>query len=290
MLKALKNVYCFLVYTNLLIALAAVAQCALTYLILDYPINPYILLIEGGTTLSLYNLSLYLSLPENTSASPYRRTRWIGSNMSIFWLGSALAVLGTLYALFHIQHLTVAYLFLIGVLSAAYAVPIFRIGGRRLGLRQVPGLKLFYIALIWSLSSVGLPVVELFSSGVSVDWFMANYLGLVKIIFLLLCTLPFDIRDIEQDASYALKTLPTLLGKDRAIQLAYGLGVLHVLVIFPAPYSTPIKGGLLLTTLGVIFVLRLAIFTAKKHYHHVYLLDFALIGQWLAVVLIAEKF
>lgn len=288
MLKALKKVYYFSVHTNLLIAFAAVAQCALTYLILNYTVNPNILIIEGGTTLLLYNLSLYLSLPKDPASSPYHRTRWVGANMFLFWCWSTLAAIAVCYALFHLHFLTIGYLLIIGILSVAYAVPIFSIGGKRIGLRQIPGLKLFYIALIWSLSSVGLPVVEIFASGVSVDWSMANYLGLVKIIFLLVCTLPFDIRDIQQDTYYQLKTLPTLLGKERAIKLSYFLGVLHILVISLAPYPEFVKWGMLLTTIGIILTLRFMIFTAKRHYHHVYLLDFALILQWAVVVFMGE--
>lgn len=288
MLNALKQVYYFSVHTNLLIALAAVAQCALTYLILNYTVNPNVLIIEGGTTLLLYNLSLYLSLPKQPASSPYHRTRWVGANMALFWSCSASAAVAVCYALFHLHLLTIGYLFIIGILSVAYAVPIFSLGGKRIGLRQIPGLKLFYIALIWSLSSVGLPVVEIFASGVTIDWSMANYLGLVKIVFLLVCTLPFDIRDIQQDTHYRLKTLPTMLGKERAIKLSYFLGVLHIVVISLAPYPDYIKWGMLLTTIGIILTLRLTIFTTKQHYHHVYLLDFALILQGVVVVLIGE--
>lgn len=290
MLKALKKVYYFLVHTNLLIALAAIGQCALTYLILRYRVNSHILIIEGGTTLLLYNFSLYLSLPRDSSRSPYHRTRWVGANMGLFWGLSAFAALTVGYALLYVHVLTILYLVIIGILSVAYAVPIFRIRGNRLGLRQIPGLKLFYIAVVWSLSSVGLPVVEVLAGGASIDWFMAHYLGLVKIVFLLLCTLPFDIRDLEQDASYHLKTLPTLLGRERSVQLSYLLAVFHIVVIVLAPYSESVKWGMLITTLSVILGLRYIVFTKRKHYHQAYLLDFALIFQWGSVMLITEIF
>src|SRR5690606_38669221 len=236
MCQVLKNVYYFLVYSNALIALAAVGQCALTYLILNYPVNPFILVIEGATTMLLYNLSLYLSLPADPAASPYRRTRWLGRNMPLCWVVSGTAACVAVFALSQIHLVTIGYLGVIGGMSVAYAFPLIRIGGKRIGVRQLPGLKLFYIALIWSLSSVGLPVVEAFYADIAIDWGRANYLGLVKVLFLLLCTLPFDIRDIEQDRHYKLKTLPVLLGRTRSIQLSYLLGVVHILVLLVAPY------------------------------------------------------
>lgn len=288
MCQSFKNIYYFLVYSNVLIALAAVGQCALTYLILNYPINPFILVIEGATTMLLYNLSLYLSLPASPAASPYRRTQWVGRNMPMFWIVSGTAACVAAFALSQIHLMTIGYLGIIGAMSVAYAVPLVRIGGKRIGLRQLPGLKLFYIALIWSLSSVGLPVVEAFYAGISIDWGNANYLGLVKILFLLLCTLPFDIRDIEQDRHYKLKTLPTLLGKTRSIQLSYLLGAVHILVLLVAPYSFLIRSALIVATIGVMLLLRLVIFTQEKHYHHVYLLDLVLILQWLIVLVFTK--
>jgi 4-hydroxybenzoate polyprenyltransferase len=281
----LKKIYYFLVHTNLLIAFAAVAQCALTYYVLNFPVNSPILWIEGATTLLLYNLSLYLSLPKDPRKSPYQRTRWIGKNMWLFWTFSAVSFLITIWALFHVHFLTLVFLGFIGVISLAYAVPLLKTKGKWISMRQVPGLKVFYIALVWSLSSVGLPVVELYANDADINWYTANYLGLVKIVFLVLCTLPFDIRDYEQDSLYNLKTVPILLGKERAINLSYGIGLFHLILIALSPNSLNVKIGLLLTTMLILIMLRFIIYSKEKHYHHVYLLDLSLVIQWLLVFL-----
>lgn len=286
MTRFLKRLYYFLVHTNVLIALAAVAQCALTYYILNLPVNDPILVIEGATTLLLYNLSLYLSLPKDPSKSPFQRTRWIGKNMWLFWLLSAIATVITILALFQVHLLTLFFLGFIGVISLAYAVPLLKVKGKWVGMRQVPGLKVFYIALVWSLSSVGLPVVELYANGANIDWYQANYLGLVKIVFLVLCTLPFDIRDYEQDSLYNLKTVPILLGKQRAINLSYGIGVFHLILILLSPNTWAVRIALLITTLLILIMFRFIIFSKEKHYHHVYLLDLALVLQWFFVWLL----
>ncbi|WP_141202041.1 UbiA prenyltransferase family protein [Sphingobacterium cellulitidis] len=282
----MKRLYYFLVHTNVLIALAAVAQCALTYYILNLPVNDPILVIEGATTLLLYNLSLYLSLPKDPSKSPFHRTRWIGKNMWLFWLLSAIATVITIWALFQVHLMTLFFLGFIGVISLAYAVPLLKVKGKWVGMRQVPGLKVFYIALVWSLSSVGLPVVELYANGANIDWYQANYLGLVKIVFLVLCTLPFDIRDYEQDSLYNLKTVPILLGKQRAINLSYGIGVFHLILILLSPNTWAVRIALLITTVLILIMFRFIIFSKEKHYHHVYLLDLALVLQWFFVWLL----
>ena len=284
-MEILKRTYYFFVNTNLLIAAAAIAQCALTYYILNFTINPFVLCIEGATTLILYNLSLYLSKPKYPESSPYLRTRWVFSHMTLFWILSGIAIALSIWSLFHVNYITIAYLIGVGALSLAYAVPIFSIGDKKVGLRQVPGLKVFFIAIVWSLSSVGLPVIELYAEGNTIDWYTANYLGIVKVLFLLLCTLPFDIRDIEQDSHYNLKTIPILLGEKKAINLSYFLAVLHIILIILSPYNNAIKIAMIITSIIILVLLKFVIFKMKNHYHHVYLLDLALILQWFIVLL-----
>src|SRR5690606_14984004 len=144
-MQFLKAIFYFFVNTNLLIASAAIAQCALSYLILKLPLNTYVLIIEGGTTLLLYNLSLYLSKPREPLKSPFQRTRWVFNHMYWFWGLSFFAVILVSYSLLQVHLLTLGYLVFIGIISLAYAVPIFKVKDKRIGMRQIPGLKVFYI-------------------------------------------------------------------------------------------------------------------------------------------------
>lgn len=286
-MEILRRAYYFLLFSNLLISIAAIAQCALTYIILGQSTNGYILVLEGGSTLLLYNFSMILSRPKIPQNSPYLRTRWIFANESLLWLNCILAIMAGVFALFHVQMYTVLFLLAIGVLSAIYSLPIFKVKGVRGGLRQLSGFKLFHIAIIWSLSSVGLPVVELWAQGSDIDWLLANYLGVLKIIFLIICTLPFDIRDMKQDKLYQLKTIPHIIGKGNAINLCYSLISFHTLLVCVAPYNWTIKIGLILTNLAIVLAMRFVIFKYIKEYHYVYLLDFALLLQFVFVVLLS---
>jgi 4-hydroxybenzoate polyprenyltransferase len=290
MTKVFAKLYRMLVFTNVLIALAAVGQCLLTYLVLDKPINIFVVLIEGMATLLLYNASLWLSKPKNPKSSPYERTRWVFSRPCLFWTNSVLAIGVLLYSFWHVHFYTIIFLGFIGVVSLVYSLPLFRFHGKRGGLRQVPGLKLFHIAVVWSLSGVGLPVVELWAQGYAVDWLVANYLGILKILFLLICTLPFDIRDMEQDSYYHLKTIPNMIGEQRAKRLCYIFLWIHIILVLVAPYSWGIKAGLVLTNLLIVLLLRLFLFRRNNEYHNVYLLDIALIVQYILVLIVAQVF
>ncbi|WP_140937703.1 UbiA prenyltransferase family protein [Sphingobacterium lumbrici] len=285
-MRIVNNVYYFFIFSNLLIGLAAYLQCALTYIILNKPCNPYILMIEGTATLLLYNFSMLRSKPKYPHESPYLRTRWIFKNEWLLWTNSILAFILLAYALMEVHLHTLFFLAGIGLLSLSYALPLFKMNGVRGGLRQLPGLKLFHIAIIWSLSSVGLPVVQLWAEGGSIDWYAANYLGIAKVIFLLLCTLPFDIRDMRQDSYYHLKTIPNLLGEKKSIRLCYTLVLVHSILVLCSPYEGHIKIGLFITNLVIVLTMRFMIFPHIKQYHHVYLLDMALILQFLICSLI----
>lgn len=283
-MNQLKKVYHFIIFSNFLIALAAIAQCLLTYIILEQDTNWYVVGIEGGATLLLYNFSLLLSKPKEPQRSPYLRTRWVFGNEGLFWFNSCFAALLLVFCLIHVHYYTCVFLGIVGLVSVVYSLPVLRFSGKRGGLRQIPGLKLFHIALVWSLSSVGLPVVEAWGRGANIDWQMANELGLMKILFLLICTLPFDIRDMKQDSYYHLKTIPHLLGERKAKILCYFLLALHVFLLFFLPFSSQVKAGIILTDILIALVLHFVLFQKKAGYHQVYLLDIALLVQYFCVL------
>lgn len=277
-------------YSNCTIALAAVAQCGLTYLILNLPFQPYILMIEGTSTLLLYNFSLFLSKPIDPVLSPFPRTRYFFAHETVMWAISILALLLLLYALAHIHAMTTLYLAFIGMLSLLYNIPFLSKGQMKFGLRQVPGLKLFYIAILWSLSTVGLPIVEAWGGQLPFDWAKAVFLSGIKVLFLVVCTLPFDIRDLTQDKLYRVKTIPVMIGRKRSIYLTYSLLIGHAVLALFAPYDMPIKVALLLTDLGVLLILNKVFQPLRANDITVYLLDVALILQFVVTAAIHTFF
>lgn len=281
----MKHIYYFFIYTNLLIAGAAMAQCAVTYLFFDAPFDYFMIATEGGATLLLYNFSMLLSRPREPEKSPYKRTRWIFRNEWLLWMNSVLALFVLLYAAYHIHLYSLFFLGGIGVMSIIYSLPILPYKGKWVGLRQMPFIKIFHIAWVWTLSSVCLPALELYLDGIAVDMHVFFRLFVLKFIFLLICTLPFDIRDIRQDSYYHLKTIPNIIGADRAIMLCYGLLATHSLIILFSNIQSEIRMGILATNLLIALVLKHVVFQNANRYHYAFLLDFALIAQFLIVYL-----
>lgn len=273
------------IYTNLLIAGAAIAQSALTYVFFDAPFDYPIMMIEGAATLLLYNFSMLLSKPRNPQNSVYKRTRWIFRNEWLLWLNSGIGCIVLVYAVCHIHLYSSLFLIGIGGVSLAYSVPIIRYKGKWVGFRQLPGMKIFHIALVWTLSSVCLPVFEMHLDGLAVDLHLFQALFVLKFIFLLICTLPFDIRDIQQDSYYHLKTIPNMIGADRAILLCYALIIVHSAIVLLSVIQWNVQIGVLTTNLLIAVVLKQVVFRNANRYHYAFLLDFALIAQFLIVYL-----
>lgn len=280
-MKIVKSLWKFLIFTNLLIALAAAAQTLLSYEIFTLSYNIHIVLLEFASTILLYNLSIWLSKPKDPQKSPYERTRWIYGNLPIFWGISIVAALILFYALTQVHFLTFLYLGFIGILSLAYALPILKIGNQWKSFRHLPYIKVFHIALIWSLSTVGLVYIERINNLQDIYLDSVIYLLGCKFLFILLVTLPFDIRDMKQDSYYHLKTVPLALGRAKAELLCYILGILHIILVLNMPTLQPVKIGMILCDALVLYMFKSRIFKDRNSFIDVYLLDLILIVQYL---------
>lgn len=281
-LRGSQKIADILVYSNTLIALAALSQSALTYLVLTIPPSPWVLTVEFCSTFLLYNFSLLIIRPKNPAQSPFERTRWYYRHEHILRVLSAVAGVALIIAVLHLHFYTMQFLAGVGIFSFLYNFPFLPSKHGKEGLRKIPLLKIFHISILWSLSTVGLPVVESLFTEHAINWFDANYLGILKILFILLCTLPFDVRDMEQDRYYNLRTIPTVFGMEKSIQLNYIVLSLHSVCVLLSPYAIAIKTGLIITNVLIAIVLKTIVYNPKnQQYNRVYILDFVLVAQYV---------
>lgn len=274
-----------MIYSNLLIAFAAAAQVTLSYCILQIPINPYVILLEWSSTLLLYNFSLWLSMPKILGESPQPRTKWYFEHKRFTFVLSFFAVCVLFYSLLQLHSYSFYLLCIIGCLSLGYGLPIVYSKDGFITLRQVVGLKVFLIAFVWAFSTVGLPVTEYLATGGSVNLVLTISWAALVGMFILGVTLPFDIRDMKQDSIYHLKTIPLLIGVNKAKKLCYLLIGLHSLCLLVlTTFSIPVKEGLVLVDFFVLFFFYTSLFRQDTHYNDVYILDLVLILQALLVI------
>jgi len=97
------------------------------------------------------------------------------------------------------------YFCVLGIIGGTliYALPFFKIKGKPSSIRYFSGLKIFVIAMVWSVSIVIFPL----------GFHYRSFIYLIEIfLFVIVLTLPFDIRDLDFDEA-SVKTLPKLLGE-----------------------------------------------------------------------------
>lgn len=122
------------------------------------------------------------------------------------------------------------------------------IKNRFISLREIPTLKIFLIAFVWSLVTVGLVAVEhnILFTGEVIGLFLTRF------FFVLAITIPFDIRDLKLDHP-AMKTIPQRYGVPQAKLISFtSLAIFEVFVfaqfiVFDLHYSLLV--ALLLTSL-----------------------------------------
>jgi 4-hydroxybenzoate polyprenyltransferase len=282
--KALFASLDFLLFSNIFIAICAVSQGLVTYYLLNHNPDKYVLMFLFCSTLVIYNLSMLLAKPVDPQKSPFKRVKWIFSHHRLIISITLVATLCVIpLGIWYLSIQAKLLMGFIGIIALAYNFPFLKLNEKRIGLRNLPGIKLFLIAFVWSMSCVLLPIVELENAANPISVSLAQTLLLVAKRFLFICaiTIPFDIRDLFQDKLYELKTIPVMLGEKKAWIFCQALLFLCLilLVLFAKNISYDVI-GLALT----IFLTGWLIFKSnlkKNEYYYFFFLDGTMILQFL---------
>lgn len=197
-----------------------------------------------------------------------------------------IAVLSIFPLVFFLNTSSKILLISLAITSVAYSLPIFTIHDKHFGLRNIPGVKLFLIAAVWSLSCVLLPILELESS-VEASVSMNDSILLIakRFLFIAAITVPFDIRDLFQDKTNELKTIPVILGERKALLICQGLLVIYLVLLFL--FTKSLDGNFIGLTLTIILSGWLIFKSTwqKNEYYYFFFLDGTMIVQFLMLVL-----
>lgn len=266
----------FLLYSNIYIALCAVAMTAQTLYLLE--LNPRASLPLLGlvffSTLAIYALHRLVSLSKVDKELKVERFNIIGSYKSHVQIYAAIGVLGAAVAFFWLQLATQVVLLLPALLSIAYVLPF--IGRKKLRLRDVNFVKIFLVALVWAYVTVLLPLIEY---GLSLNSTLL-LMCLERALFIFIITLPFDLRDRELDLRNGVLTIPTKIGtKDTLYLAAICLLVWVGLVAFLYANDWRVVLGLLLSG-GSTGVLVYYSPQQKHDYYFTALMDGTMLLQW----------
>jgi len=218
-LNLIRQFLTFLVYSNFWIGTGAALVVCEFYLMESYSIDYEVISFVFFATILTYTFQRSVKILQG-SRQGSARLIWMKKNN---FLVKTILILSTAACIRYAFYFSVeVYVLLIGCgfLSLFYIVKL----PGRLGknLRDIPSLKIFLIAIVWSATATFMPYLNLDNSTDPIPWllFLANF------IFIFALTIPFDIRDLLLDEPDK-KTIPQLLGEKRALQLAMGLLILY---------------------------------------------------------------
>lgn len=107
----------------------------------------------------------------------------------------------------YMPHKEILFLLHLAFISVLYNFPYSRL---KIRARQLPYIKIFLISYVWASISIIYPWVQ--SHGFTIPPKHVLFLFLAHLLFIYSITIPFDIRDYENDRKKYLRTIPHLLG------------------------------------------------------------------------------
>ena len=215
----LKKTIEFFVYSNVFVALCVLALCQSTSLFIEAN-SSQILPFVFFSTLFAYNFQRLVRFTPNKKQSAH--LDWVNKYRTLIIFVSIISLFLSAYYARSFSYLAFCFLIPTSVISLLYPVKLLSIGGRKFSLRELPHAKIFLIAFVWSIVSVGLVAIEN-QSFYTLDTLL---LFISRFSFVLAITIPFDIRDLKYD-DRKLKTIPQVFGESKAKRIA-----LYSLVVF----------------------------------------------------------
>ncbi|MDO6760886.1 hypothetical protein Q4566_11795 [Tamlana sp. 2_MG-2023] len=197
-MNLLKKLFAFYIYSSVHVALAAMSLAWVTLLELGLGVDKVVLCFVFFATISGYNFVKIYGLGKFYKERFSNWLQWIH-------ICSLFSFIMMCYYGLHLKLQSILVMGVFAVLTFFYAIPFLR--GKTRNLRQVEGLKVFIIALVWMGVCVFLPVINE-DYGVTQDVLL---MGIQRFTFVLVMMLPFEIRDLKYDP-LNLETIPQKIG------------------------------------------------------------------------------
>ncbi|MES2681379.1 MAG: UbiA family prenyltransferase [Bacteroidota bacterium] len=277
--------FSFIIHTNIFISLAAVALTVATQVQMGLApqLHPYLFIIFFATIFE-YNLHRLVTVIKNPQALDDEKHKWVKKHLLAFYILVAVSVAGFALAVCFAKKEVLITLFPIGLLTVLYSLPLLKIKKMVFRLREIPLAKIFVISVVWSGATILLPVIE---SGRVFETSHVVTLLIERFIFVFAITVPFDIRDMVTDRESNLKTIPILLGEQKALRIAGSALLLFTLICTWHYLGT---GQVFLLPAFILSALSTYIFINNKKiqntkYYHYFVLDGTMLLQALLVCL-----
>jgi len=241
-MKVLRQIFDFYINSSIHVALAVVSLTWLTLFEFNIPLDQNLLCFIFFASITGYNFVKYFGL-----AKFHHRS--LANWLKLIQVFSFFCFIFMCYYTFKIQAKTLFYIAGMGLVTFLYAIPFLPkrfLFDEKQNLRNIGGVKIYVIALVWSGVTVLLPLINN-AVTISEEVFIAF---LQRFAFVLVLMLPFEIRDLQFD-SLKLSTIPQKIGEKQTKTIGTILLILFFLLEFlKENYS--LKGLLILLMISLL--------------------------------------
>lgn len=222
----LKQIFNFYIDSSIHVALAVFALSWVTLLEFGIPYDRAVLYFIFFASITGYNFVKYFGLARFHHRS---LTNWL----KLIQVFSLMCFIGMCYFALKLELISLVVLLGFGVVTFLYAIPFLPnkiLYDKHKNLRNVSGLKVYIIALVWAGVTVVLPLLN---NHVPLDTNVV-VTGFQRFVFVTVLMFPFEIRDLNYD-SLKLATIPQQIG----IKNTKMVGVLLLMLFFLLEFLKP---------------------------------------------------
>ncbi|MBU2922289.1 hypothetical protein KO504_13130 [Winogradskyella psychrotolerans] len=276
-MRVLKRIFNFYLNSSIHVALAAYALAWITLIEMNIDYDKSLLSFVFFATITGYNFVKYFGIVKFHHRS-------LASWLKALQVFSFLAFLAMCYFVLKLEFNALVLIVILGIITFFYAIPIMvpkqYLFDDHKNLRQVSGLKVYLIALIWMLTTVLLPMLnnDIVISSDSV------IIGVQRFCYVLVLMLPFEIRDLNYD-SLKLATIPQKIGVKNTKIIGVALLVVFLMLEFFKDELLDVSIiAIVITTIITLVLLLLSNKNQSKYFSAFWVEGLPII--WLLVLLL----
>lgn len=251
-MKHLRLLLNFYIHSSIHVALAVLAMTYVTLLELHLMRDRPLLFFVFFSTITGYNFVKYFGLARFHHRS---LAKWL----KIIQVFSLLCFVLMVWFALQLELQTLIYIAVFALITVLYAIPFlprYWFMDQQKNLRNIGGLKVYVIALVWAGVTVMLPVLNSETPFDINVWLTA----IQRFLLVMVLMLPFEIRDLQYD-SLKLATIPQKIG----IKNSKIIGVLMALVFLMLEFlKEDLSFKLIVLTLAITFISVLFIVFSNK--------------------------
>ena len=275
-MELLKRLFNFYLNSSVHVALSAFALTWVTLIEYDLEYHKNMLYFVFFASITGYNFVKYVGL-----AKFHHRS--LANWLKVIQLFSLIAFLLMSYYFIFLKLSSMLYVIALAIITFLYAIPLIPrkyVFDEQQKLRDIGGLKVYVIALVWMLTTVILPLIENDKS-LNTDVLITS---MQRFCFIIVLMLPFEIRDLNYD-SLKLSTIPQKIGVKRTKICGVLLLMVFMMLEF---FKDELSTIAVISTLIIVFVTLLFLVFSHKNQSKYYSAFFveSLPVVWLIVLLV----